>query len=335
MARADANGDVARPTTTGIAVATGLSFVGAAVTLGVPFLGVPIAGGALAWLWYRKMPALAIAVSVLAGAATVLVDPVGPLYVVPWLLFAGPVTALLLTKRSVAGVLVLVAVLNALVWIGLLVGVAALQGTSVQGFMRTLSDEATKPAIEQAVATGENVDEVKEQIEMVGDTFVRLWPAILTLAAAITALLSVGTVAAVAGRAGVTASPVPKLERVDMSPHVVWGLIVAVALIAADKFLGGWNDQLLGVAGENLLHVVRWVLFVQGVAVFAGLYQKVGFNRLSRTLGYVVLGLTETLLPLVSLTGLVDMWLNIRKLPRDGRDSAGGTTRGLGEGPRF
>ncbi|MHB8705669.1 MAG: DUF2232 domain-containing protein [Coriobacteriia bacterium] len=335
MARADANGDVARPSATGISVAIGLSFVGAALSLGLPFIGVPIAGGALAWLWYRKMPALAVAVSVLAGAATVIVDPVGPLYVVPWLLFAGPVTAVLLTKRSVAGVLVLVAVLNVAVWIGLLTGVAALQGTSAQAFMRSLSNEATKPAIEQAASTGENVEEVTEQIEMVGDTFARLWPAILTLAAALTALLSVGTVAAVAERAGVSVSPVPKLEKVDIGPGVVLGLIVAVALIAVDKFLGGWNDQLLGVVGDNLLLVVRWVLFVQGVAVFAGLYHKVGFTRLSRTLGYVVLGLTETLVPLVSLTGLVDMWLNVRKLPRDGRDSAGGTTRGLGEGPRF
>lgn len=326
MARAAASNDAARPGASGIAIASGLSFVGAALSLAVPFLGIPIGAGALAWLWYRRMPMLAIAVAILAGATTVIVDPVGPLYVVPWLLFAGPLSAALLKKRSIVGVLLFVTVLNAVVWIGLLTGVAALEGTSAQGFMRSISDQATKPALEQATSSGQNVEEVTRQVEAVGDTFVRMWPAILTLAAAFTALLSVGAVATIAGRLGVEVKPAPRLEQVDISPHVVWGLIVAVALIAGDKFSGGWNDQLLGVVGENLLQVVRWVLFVQGVAVFAGLYKKAGFARASRTFGYVVLGLTEVLLPLVSLTGLADVWLNIRKLPRDGHGAAGGTT---------
>lgn len=332
MARADASSDVVRPGASGIAIASGLTFVGAALSLGLPFVGIPIGAGALAWLWYRRMPVLAIAVSILAGATTVIVDPAGPLYVVPWLLFAGPLTAALLRKRSTVGVLLFVTVLNAVVWIGLLTGVAALEGTSVQGFMRSISDQATKPALEQATASGQNVEEVTKQVEAVGDTFVRMWPAILTLAAAITALLSVGVVAAVAGRLGVEVKPAPRLEQFDISPHVVWGLIAAVALIAGDKFSGGWNHQVLGVVGENLLHVVRWVLFVQGVAVFAGLYKKAGFSRASRTFGYVVLGLTEVLLPLVSLTGLADVWLNIRKLPRDGHGAPGGTTDGSGSG---
>lgn len=318
MARVDADSGVARPAPGGIVLATGLGFVGAALSLGIPFVGVPLGAGAVAWLWYRRMPLVAIATCVLAGIATMVVDPVGPLYVVPWLLFAGPLTAALLKKRSTAGVLVLVTVLNVLVWVGLLAGVAALQGTSVQGFMRSLSVNATKPALEQATATGQDVETVKEQVQVVEDTFVRLWPAILTLVAALTALLSVGVVISIAGRAGVEVASVPRLDEVDVSPHVVWGLIVAVALLAGDKFSGGWNGQLLGDVGENLLIVVRWVLFVQGVAVFAGLYRKAGFTRLSRGIGYVVLGFTEMLLPLVSLTGLADIWLNIRKLPRDG-----------------
>jgi uncharacterized protein YybS (DUF2232 family) len=64
---------------------------------------------------------------------------------------------------------------------------------------------------------------------------------------------------------------------------------------------------------------MRWVLFAQGVAVFAGLYERVKVSKAGRAFGYATLAITEAFLPLVSLTGLVDVWLNFRKLPRDGR----------------
>jgi hypothetical protein len=56
---------------------------------------------------------------------------------------------------------------------------------------------------------------------------------------------------------------------------------------------------------------------LQGIAVFAGVYQRVGLGRFSRSLGYMLLGVAEVLLPLVSLTGLADVWVNFRRLPRE------------------
>jgi uncharacterized protein YybS (DUF2232 family) len=77
------------------------------------------------------------------------------------------------------------------------------------------------------------------------------------------------------------------------------------------------------LVGENALRITQWVLFLQGIAVFAALYRKVGLGRLSRTFGFILLGVTEAFVPLVSMTGLIDMWVNVRKLPRDGQ--SGGT----------
>jgi hypothetical protein len=37
-----------------------------------------------------------------------------------------------------------------------------------------------------------------------------------------------------------------------------------------------------------------------------------------RVLGFVLLAVTEALVPLVSIIGLADVWLNLRRLPRDG-----------------
>lgn len=299
-------------------IAFAISLFGAYVSVWVPFLGVPIAASALAWLWYqgRKLPAVIIAV--VCGAATFVSDLAGPIYVTLWLLVAGPLVAVMLRRRSLTSVVLVVTLLMSGVWIGLLTGAAAYEGKSVQGLIGSLVKTATEPALRQVVGTDQGAEETRKQIEGMAETFTRMWPAVFVIVSFLTSLFSVSAVTAVAKTSGVNVNGPPDLAGLDMSPHVVWGLIVGGSMLAADKFLGSWNGGILGIAGENLLSVARWVLFVQGVAVFAGLYRRAGFSRLSRSLGYVLLGITEMLLPLVSLTGLVDLFVNVRKLPRNG-----------------
>jgi hypothetical protein len=121
-------------------------------------------------------------------------------------------------------------------------------------------------------------------------------------------------------RRGVAVRPLPRLGAIDLDPRLAIVPIAAIALIAAGR-LPVSVAAALDVAGTNLLIVARWMFFVQGLAVFAGLYERARFGRVTRALGYGMLGITEALLPLVSLTGLVDVWLNVRRLPRDGAGS--------------
>ncbi|PKQ20755.1 MAG: hypothetical protein CVT66_03365 [Actinobacteria bacterium HGW-Actinobacteria-6] len=292
--------------------------LGAYLSLAVPFLGVPVAAGALAWLWYRGQRVTTIAIAVLCGLLTFLIDPAGPFYVTLWLLIAGPLVATLVQRRSVATAVLVSTALMTVIWLGLLVGVSGLEGTSVNGYMSTLMKTATQPALDQVVGNATEAVQAREQIALLETTFVRLWPAIIAIMSFFTTLTTVFAVSAVARTSGVSVKIPPDLDRLDLSPHVVWGLIVGGGLLAADKFLGGWNGGVMGVVGENLLRITQWILFLQGVAVFASLYKRAKFSRLSKALGYVLLGLTEAFLPLVSLTGLADMFLNVRKLPRDG-----------------
>jgi uncharacterized protein YybS (DUF2232 family) len=295
-----------------------VSLFGAYVALWVPFLGVPIAASALAWLWFRGMKLPAVIVAVGCGAATFASDLAGPIYVTLWLLVAGPLAASMLRKRSLTSVVLVVTILMSGIWIGVLTGAAAYEGKNVQVLMVSLVDTATEPALRQVVGTDQGAEETRKQIDGMAETFTRMWPAVFVIVSFLTALFSVSAVAMVARASGTDVSGSQALQELDMSPHVVWALIVGVGMIAADKFLVGWSGGILGIAGENIVRVTQWVLFVQGVAVFAGLYRRAGFSRLSRSLGYVLLGITEMLLPLVSLTGLVDLFVNIRKLPRDG-----------------
>ncbi|PKQ38237.1 MAG: hypothetical protein CVT59_03150 [Actinobacteria bacterium HGW-Actinobacteria-1] len=292
--------------------------LGALLSLGMPYFGLPVAAGALAWLWYRGQRLATFAVAIVSGGLTFLLNPAGPLYVIPFLLIVGPLVAVLVQHRSVATALFVSTVLMSSVWFGMVVGAASAQDMSVNGFLDSVVKTVTQPARDSIVGDTAAARDSREQITYLETAVARLWPAVIVIMSFFTALGTVLAVALSARASGAVVKSPPELDRLDLSPHVVWGLIVGGALLAADTFLGGWHGGVLGAVGENMLRITQWVLFLQGVAVFAGLYKRAGFSPLSKAFGYVLLGITEAFLPLVSLTGLVDMFVNVRKLPRDG-----------------
>jgi uncharacterized protein YybS (DUF2232 family) len=74
----------------------------------------------------------------------------------------------------------------------------------------------------------------------------------------------------------------------------------------------------VGLVGQNALMMVRPLLFLQGAAVFAALYRRMKAGRVVRTVALVLLFMTEILIPSVSVIGAVDLFLNLRKVPRAG-----------------
>jgi uncharacterized protein YybS (DUF2232 family) len=309
--------------------------MGAVLATVFPFVGIPVAAGALASLWFGGRRTTAVLSAVAGGVATMVMavpslSPsavVGAVHIAAWLLVAGPLAAVLLRRSSAVNALLIVAGLSIALMAGLFGVTAALEGESVQAFVSSEVRSILEPFVTRALApdaeAGEVPAEVTEQIDELVDGAVRAWPSAVAVEAGLAALLALVVVGMVAVRSGVTVRSVPRFEALDLSPHVVWGLIAGIGLVAADKFLGGWNDGVLGLVGENALRITQWVLFLQGIAVFAALYRKVGLGRLSRTFGFILLGVTEAFVPLVSMTGLIDMWVNVRKLPRDGQ--SGGT----------
>lgn len=295
------------------------AIAGAYAALAFPPAGLPLAAAALAWIHVRRGPIAAVALAVLAGGSTVAADRVGPLYVTPWLLLAGPAAAAMLKRKRFETVALVLTVAVGAVWAGAIAGVAAAQGTDVASMFREGMQQAASQGLLGADAGSE---QARQQLEELAATAARVMPSVLAFLAGVTAVASVGAVVAILRRAGAEVRAVPPLAEFDLDPRVVWALIGALVLMAADKFSGGWRGGALGVIGENVLLTMRWVLFAQGIAVFAGLYERSKMSRAGRAFGYVALAITEAVLPLVSLTGLVDIWLNVRKLPRDGRRDA-------------
>lgn len=288
-----------------------------------PALALPIAGSCLAALVFGGRGLVAVATSAAAAALATLTAQ-GTLFTIVFplaetalppqtplvyagttaasLLIVGPAVAWLLRRRrATEAVLLATAALSAVQ----LAALAALAG----GAGLTLS-----ALIRQAVA---QVAQQSGALEEVQQAIVDGWPSVMLALNGFAAVFAVAGAARMASRLGVRVNRLPRLAAVDLDPRAAILPIAAFAVLAAAR-LPLEARGTLEVVGSNLLAVARWVFFVQGLALFAGLYERAGFGRGMRVLGFVLLAVTEALVPLVSIIGLADVWLNLRRLPRDG-----------------
>ncbi len=293
-----------------------------------PVIGLPIAAAGLAGLVYGRRMAVSIVVVILVGLAAgglrygIIVPLLGSavgasepyLYaalLVVSLFVVGPLTAVLMRNRSALETMTVVTALLTARSVVELSAYAAEAGQSVNAYVEA--------AVRAVFAQAELGDEVMQPL-------VALWPGALVTVNGLTAVLVVFAVGAMGVRLGVALRRVPPLAVFDLDVRMVILPIVAIALLAAGRLPVDLAPS-LEIAGSNLLMVARLVFFLQGVAVFAGLYERAKFSRPARIAGFVLLGVTEAFAPAVSLTGLADMWLNLRRLPREASSSAqSGTT---------
>jgi hypothetical protein len=287
----------------------------------IPYVGLPLAAFALGWLSYRfgTRPA-----SLLAIAASVLVAVVGPslwgisvfdgVFVAVALLAIGPCTAWALRRYSAFTVVGGVTLLIAGAYLVAPIGAQTLHYTLVA--WRSIS--AT------LVASGGVKDPTTLRANLAaGLTQMQVsWPAMTVYTMGIGVLLSVPLVSRAGRSLEQPVSRYPALADVDLSFHVVWPAIAGLALTAAGT-VWGHGQGIVYAIGFNVLMIMRPVLLLQGVAVFAALYRRIGAGRVWRTIGFVLLAFTELVVPSVSVLGLVDLFFNLRKLPR-GQGTASG-----------
>jgi hypothetical protein len=323
MAKAAANSDALpmRPRTTALLV---VAVVAAALSGSVlhPVLAVPVAGLALVALVYGRRGALVIPAALVAGWLTGLSTYIAyPAIVVPLvgvpltartpyvygaltvlsLLVAGPVTAGLMRRRPALETAAVVTVALSVLQVGALALLADGAGMSLQGYV--------SEAIAGMIALGGGLADAQAAVAA-------LWPSVAVALNGFSAVLLTAGVGVIAAGRGIPAFRFPAVATIDLDPLLVVPGIAGIGLLAAGRLPVGFAP-VLDVIGQNMLVVVRWVFFLQGVAVFAALYERAKIGRPARSLGYVVLGVTEMLLPLVSLTGFADVWLNLRRLPRE------------------
>lgn len=306
--------------------------IGASLAPALPFVGVPISATALGWLAYKHgfapsvIAALATAVAgtLLAGGWQALA------FNVPVLVAAGPGCAWALMRWPSVRTIVLlgVAMFAAGVLYQTLVGMG--EGRSFLASQRFQAAQAGALMVAILKATG-STDTValEKTAEQYARTSYLAWPSMFAYTYALAAALAVPLVSRMASTLGRTVNRLPALADLDLSLHIVWPAIAGLAIVAVATFMRQTESLLWGV-GFNLLLLARMPLFVQGLGDFAALYRKAKVGRIGRAFGFTFLTISEVVIPSVSVVGLVDLFANLRRLPRRGPTPRTGLEGGPG-----
>jgi hypothetical protein len=287
--------------------------LGTALAPVIAFVGLPIAAAGIAALAYRGHVTLA------AIAAAVGVAVVGMLNVSD-VAFAAPViaavvlTVVMLPKRSyqavVAGLVAVLALASMAADALLARSKGVTLPASIAKDSQALVTEMTKAM--GASATADTLSALKGAGRLIASA----WPSAYFQAAMVVAVLVVVAVAWAARRVE-RPLEIPPLSRLDLTPHVLW-IFVAGLLMLAASYASPAESSILGVVGLNLVLCARTLFFLQGFSVAAGVLDRAGVGLGGRILALAVLAALDALTLVISFTGLLDFWVNFRRLPREG-----------------
>ena len=283
-------------------------------------IAIPVVAFALGWITYRFGTLQAAVVALTAGVVVSVLGPVlfgstvlDGAYVAVCLLAAGPVSATLLRRYPAVNVAAGIALVMTAAFLVAPIGAETLKASLAA--MTGLVSSITGGSVSDAAA-------VKAAAQTVIAQTAATWPASVFYTLGFGTAIGVAFTAR-AGRAlGQQVSRYGALADLDLSFHLVWPTIAGLGFAAAGTL---WSKApvLLGQVGTNALLIVRPLLFLQGVAVFAALYRRMGAGKVAKTVGLVLLTLTELFVPSVSVVGMADLFANLRRLPR-GNEAAPG-----------
>jgi uncharacterized protein YybS (DUF2232 family) len=287
------------------------------VALQMPLIGLPMTAAGASLLAYRGRLVLAIA-GIAVGVASI------GMLASPWLAYAIPaatavvIVVVELPKRNtqtLAGLFIVLMMFAAVASDALS---ASLTGLSL---IEALRSDAAASAKALTSALGPTASQLGPQIELARAAIVTLWPGFYFQTALFAGVLVVAAAAWGARRVGIQ-TRVPAMRDLDLSVHVLWGLLASLVLLAAGQVVGDGGAALRS-AGLNLLYCTRALFFLQGLAVFSAIFDVPKTGRVKMIGLYLVLWLLDQVLLVVSLVGMVDFWMNFRHLPRDGGDASG------------
>lgn len=282
--------------------------LGACVAPALPFVGLPIVAAGVAGLVYRSKAAAAGFAAAVGVAAVFASQGIESLVFVALAIAAVLLGVALLPTRRAQSVGAGIVALLTLASFAELFLVA--KGFDVSGFFLTEMQRSLKE-----LGPSVSAQFVKDATEAIR-TMSTIWPSAYFSVAVVTAVFVIGTIAWAGRRAGREIN-VPSLSRLDLTPHVLWAFVVGLLLLAA-SYAGFSASSAFGVVGLNLVLCARALFALQGVGVFAGVLDRTGVGLGGRILALAALAALDALTLSVSFVGLVDFWVNFRRLPRDG-----------------
>ncbi|MGM0365407.1 MAG: DUF2232 domain-containing protein [Actinomycetota bacterium] len=116
-------------------------------------------------------------------------------------------------------------------------------------------------------------------------------------------------------RYGVRLKKLPPFKSWDLPWYFVWGIILGVIFILLPTFFE-MEGTVFYALGANLIIMFGSLYFVLGIAVIWGLFDRFNVQLIWRITVFVVLALFFGLVIIVPVLGLLDIWVNLRRLKR-------------------
>jgi len=251
---------------------------GAILAAPLPLVGLPMIAAAFAGLVYMERMIAAVVISVLSSAVVGLILTT---------------TELLAIIPAITAILLAIVALRRHDPYAVIVCLAPVLAVSF----------AARDLVIPWLAGQVYTELARETLAVAAEAFVAAIPVVLAILWA-------------ARRAGVQLKGSPGIANLDFSPHMLWPLVLALALGAAGRI---WNigDGMLADLGLGLLLATKVILFLQGFAVVAFFLKPMNIGRRGLffvgVLAFIIDGPTW----IVSIAGLLDFWLNFRKLNRE------------------
>ncbi|MDZ7839037.1 MAG: DUF2232 domain-containing protein [Actinomycetota bacterium] len=224
-----------------------------------------------------------------------------------------------LPSRAI-GFICLVFIGSFLMYVGL---VAAINGINFfsefldnyNQYVNNLSEDPVIASYGNLIAQGQDLEQVIDQTQKVllfiPNIIAGMWIAFVVFASVIN--YAVSTV--VLGKFRIDLKKLPRFGQWDLPWHLVWGLIAGIVLLVVPSFLN-IDGRLLYIIGANLLIVFGFLYLIIGISVLWGTFEKYKLQFAWRIAILLLLGLFVGFMVLLPIVGLVDVWVNIRKLKR-------------------
>lgn len=188
-------------------------------------------------------------------------------------------------------------------------GVAASAGTTVWGEMQAAGDELM--AIISS-SSGGQID--VSSLEEAWNISIMIWPFSYFFQGVLFVALVRFVSRLACKRFGVAYNDRP-FWKFDIAFGVLIPVIAGIVCLIVSSAAGD-HSAIVQQVGVNLLMCARVLLVIQGLAVLAGVMQRMNWSTVIKALVIAVFLFMEMSFLVLALIGLVDLWINFRKLPR-------------------
>jgi len=115
-------------------------------------------------------------------------------------------------------------------------------------------------------------------------------------------------------RFGLTIKSLPVFSQWRCSDWLVWGFIISSAVLVGEQVLRISSIHWLYVGIVNILIIIGFAYFIQGLSIASYYFNKANVGKLPQSLFYLLIALNRGLWIVLLLFGIVDIWVDWRKI---------------------